>query len=134
MKKLSLLACLLTVSAGMAFAQVTANVPFFSDGSGNQAFIGLQNTGASSIVVTASYLNVSGAGAASGGTFTLAPNQSVSYRPFTVSGAEVQAAGLLDAPYAFGSARFTAPGGSNLQGRYVQIGASGAFAHGILAQ
>ena len=134
MKKFSLLVCLMTVTAGLAIAQSTASIPFFADQEGNQAYIGLQNVGAGSIVITASYLDHNGANAAAGGTFTLVPGGSISYRPFFVQAGEVQAAGLVDAPYGYGSMTFSIPAGGVVAGRYVQLSTQGSFAHNLEIQ
>ncbi len=129
MKKLSLLACLMTVTTGFALAQQTVSIPFFADNASSQAFVGLQNTSGGAIVVTATYTNPAGAQSA-GGTFGLAPGLSISYRPNTTSTSEVQPAGLNDAGFAFGSITFTTSGGT-VAGRYVQITSGGQFAHNL---
>jgi len=134
MKKVIVLACLMTVTAGMAIAQQTISIPFFSDNSnaGRSGFIGLQNTGTTTITVTAIFKNnTGGALAGTGGSFQLTAGQSISFRPNTAAGAgEVQPSGIVDAGVNNGSAQFTSSGGS-IAGRYVQIDGSGAFAHNL---
>ena len=137
MKKFTLLACLMTVSAGLAVAQSVISVPFFADNANvRQGYVGIQNVGSSAIVVTASYLDSNGANAAAGGTFTLTSGQSISYRPATNAGtAEVQPAGLLDAPYGNGSIAFDIPGGGLVSGRYISLEGNGsAFSHNLVQQ
>ena len=71
MKKIVVLACLMTVSAGMAIAQQTISIPFFSDNSsvGRSGFVGLQNTGTTTVAVTATFKDNTGAALA--GTLAL---------------------------------------------------------------
>lgn len=139
MKKFTLLMCMMTICVGTAFSETTVSIPFFADEvNGIRAFVGLQNVGEDSITITASYLNASGAGAASGGTFTLAPGASISYRPAFAGGGEVQAAGLLDAPAGYGglgSITFLIPGGAKVAGRYIQFSSNGTvFGHNLERQ
>jgi len=134
MKKIVVLACLMTVSAGMAIAQQTISIPFFSDNSsvGRSGFVGLQNTGTTTVAVTATFKdNTGGALAGTGGTFNLTAGQSISFRPNTnIGGGEVQPSGLTDAGVNNGSLQFNSDGGS-LAGRYVQIDSGGSFAHNL---
>ena len=129
MKKLSLLACLMTVTTGLAMA-TTVSIPFFSDnGTVRSCFVGLQNTDTVAQSITVIYLDKNGL-TENRGTFTLQPNQSISYRPNTaVGGAEVQPAGLPDAGYKNGSITFESTG--SLAGRFVQIDSQGSFAHNL---
>jgi hypothetical protein len=129
MKKFAILACIMTVSVGAAMAQQTVSIPFFADSGATQAFVGIQNVGSTSVIVTANYLDTAGANAETGGTTTLAPGQSLSFRPATASSGEVQG-NLSDASYSFGSIALTTDGGS-VAGRYVQISGSGSFAHNV---
>ena len=132
MKKLAILACVMTVSAGFAMAQQTVSIPFFADGGSFAAFVGLQNTSAGTIGVTVSYLDATGSNAESGGTFSLAPGESVSFRPSTAGGGEVQKH-ATDASYDFGSISMGTDGGT-VAGRYVQVDGNGAFAHNVAVQ
>lgn len=129
MKKFAILACIMTVSVGAAMAQQTVSIPFFADSGSTTAFVGIQNTGTTSVVVTATYLDTNGANAESGGTTTLVPGQSLSFRPATAIGGEVQGS-LTDASYSFGSITLSTDGGT-VAGRYVQISGAGAFAHNV---
>ena len=133
MKKFSLLACLMTVTAGLAVAQSTVSIPFFADSGTTSAFVVLQNTGAGTITITANYLDANGANGEAGGTFNLTAGQSISFRPFATIAGEIQPAGLANASYGFGSITFDIPGGGSVAGRYVQIGTSGSFAHNLAA-
>lgn len=131
MKKFAILACLMTVTTGLAIAQQTVSIPFFADSSTAQrAFVGLQNTGATSIVVTVTYLDANGANGEAGGTFGLVAGQSISYQPSQTTGGEVQPGGLADATYAFGSVKMVTSGGT-VAGRYVQLDSAGSFAHNL---
>lgn len=133
MKKIVVLACLLTVSAGMTIAQQTL-VTNFSDNwsAGIAGFIGLQNTGTTTVRVTATFKdNVGGVLPGTGGTFILTAGQSISFRPNTNAGAgEVQPDGLLDAGVNNGSLQFNSDAGS-LTGRYVQIDGGRSFVRNI---
>jgi hypothetical protein len=127
MKKLALLACVMTITTGMAVAQQTVSIPFFADTNGVQSFVGIQNTGSASVVVALTYNTT--AGTTSGGTFGLAPNESVSFRPFATTGDEVQKH-ATESPVGFGSITMATDGGT-VAGRYVQISAGGSFAYNV---
>lgn len=129
MKKLAILACVMTVSAGMAFAEVVS-IPFFSDTNGNTSFVGLQNVSGGTITGTVTYILNNGATTEVGGTFSLGNNQSFSFRPFVTSGDEVQPAGVANSSVGFGAISITTSGGP-VAGRFVQWGAAGAFAHNV---
>lgn len=127
MKKFAILACVMTVSAGLAMAE-TVSIPFFSDTNGNTAFVGLQNVSGGTITGSVTY-NLAGTIEA-GGTFTLADGESFSFRPFATAAGEVQPATVIDATVGFGSISITTSGGP-VAGRFVQIGGSGSFAHNV---
>jgi len=133
MKKIVVLACLMTVSAGMGIAQQTL-VTLFSDNwsAGITGFIGLQNTGTTTITVTATFKDKTGGLLpGTGGSFTLTPGQTISFRPNTDAGAgEVQPSGLIDAGVNNGSLQFNSNGGS-MTGRYVQIDGGESFVHNL---
>lgn len=128
MKKLAILACVMTVSTGFAMAQQTISIPFFADTNGIAAFVGLQNTGTASITVTTSYLDATGGNGATGGTLTLAAGESISFQPYTTGNSTPNRPD--PAPYGFGSITFATSGGT-AAGRYVQIAANGSFAHNL---
>jgi hypothetical protein len=129
MKKLAILACVMTVSAGMAFAEVVS-IPFFSDTNGNSCFVGLQNVSGGTITGSVTYILDNGATIENGGTFSLGNNESFSFRPFVTSGAEVQPATVANASVGFGAISITTSGGP-VAGRFVQFGAGGAFGHNV---
>lgn len=146
MKKFVVIAAVMLIGAGAALA-ASINVPFFLDttaagggfppASGTMFFIGLKNITGGSIVVSVAYQDDTGAAATGAGstTFSLAPLESISFRP-AVDDTSV------DTPNAVGIARSTAPAGgatftwtgtnTDIQGRGVQISGTGVGSFSFL--
>ncbi len=151
MKKLSILAAMMVVAAGVAFAS-TLNVPFFLDtsvdhavaNSGIAGFIGVKETSGSPQTLTVIYtqLNASGTPVDQQVTFALGASQSVSWTPITnnvyedtgsVVGNMVAIVGPNNGDInTAGSAQIRSAG--TLVGRYQQINTNRGteFAHTLL--
>ncbi len=159
MKKLTIIAMVMVIGAGAAFA-ATLNVPFFLDNEdangffpprfSTKFFIGLKNTSAGPLTITVSYQDSTGAdktGIIGNTTFSLAAGESVSFRPgVSDPGVDSSTAGpgqkdivrMLSVanggpPSRAGAAVFEWTGGTNdIQGRGVQIDCCGAGAFAFL--
>lgn len=133
MKRLVILASVMIVSVSVISVADTVSIPFFADAdaTNQRAFVGLQNVSGGPIVVTVDYFAAGtlAPSAANGSTFALADGEGISYRPNTVSGAEIQPAALPDAGFPYGSMRFQTSGA--VAGRYVQFESIGVFAHNL---
>ena len=129
MKKLSIIALATTVVTGAAFA-ATLGIPFWADGGIISGFVGIKNTTASDIEVTAAYFNAAGADIG-GGTFLFPGDVGWSFRPATDDpGNEGDATAVPDATETAGSLKLTHAGGvDEIVGRYVQTTAAGQHAY-----
>lgn len=149
MRTLILTSLTITISAAFAGAHTLA-VPFFSDDApntsggsvvaGNAAFIGLKNTSSAPVLVEVTYLSeIDGVLVRQAPKrFQLKANEGVSWRPAKDDPSE--GTGRLvpnidSGTPPFGSVTITWRGGefgaNTLNGRYVQLSTSGAFAHVI---
>lgn len=137
MKKLFMFACVMAVSAGFALAQEVVSIPFVADNdaTGQSTYVGLQNIGGVTIVVTVDYLDINGINGAPGGTFQLVPGQSVSFRPAVDDATEVEGIYQVGMPAGyngFGSLKMTTSAGTGIvAGRVVTYAPEGAFAHNV---
>ena len=146
MKKLFMLACVMAVTTGFAIAQETISIPFVADNdaNGQSSYVGLQNIGAATIIVNVEYLDIDGNNDAgdyngtnpdSGGSFSLAPGQSVSFRPAVDDATEVEGAFQVSMPVSYngyGSVVMKSVSGTNsVAGRVVTFAPQGAFAHNV---
>jgi membrane peptidoglycan carboxypeptidase len=132
MKKFAVFMCVMAIGSSAAFA-ASVNIPFYAEFGATDAFIGVQNVGSTNQTVTVIYFHAASTGGELGGTFKLAPGESVSFQPFKDTGGnEVQPAGITDASVASGSVLIETSGStSEVVGRYVQLTATSAFAHNV---
>ena len=129
MKKLSIIALATTVVTGAAFA-ASLGIPFWADGGVISGFVGIKNTTAGDIEVTAAYTNAAGDDIG-GGTFLFPGDVGWSFRPATDDpGNEGDATAVPDASETAGSLLLThGAGASAIVGRYVQVTAAGQHAY-----
>jgi membrane peptidoglycan carboxypeptidase len=132
MKKFAIFACVMVIGAGAAIA-ASVNIPFYAEFGATDAFVGVQNVGATNQTVTVTYFYAASTGGQVGGTFILTPGESVSFQPFKDTGGnEIQPAGVAEANFAAGSILIETSGSTTeVVGRYVQLTATTAFAHNV---
>jgi len=136
MKKFAIFACVMVIGAGAAIA-ASVNIPFYAENGGTDAFVGVQNVGASNQTVTVTYFHAASTGGEVGGTFVLTPGESISFQPWKTTANEIQPAGLSnassnDAGFGAGSILIETSGStSEVVGRYVQLTSATAFAHNV---
>ena len=131
MKKFTIFACVMVIGAGAAIA-ASVNIPFYAEFGATDAFVGVQNVGAEAQTLSVTYFYAASTGGQFGGSFVLAPGESVSFQPFKATSNEVQPVGVSESNSEAGSILIETSGGTTeVVGRYVQLTTTTAFAHNV---